>query len=158
MTKATRDTTKLNFITDQGSTRATVRCACLAWRLDDRLDLPRTGSVARSAGVVAEPTAAAAAPMPAAVLVSPLERRKFRAGDDGGTGAGPGVSQANAAAETVPGGGSVADGAVGDSPGADGSVVDAAWSGVLLLNDPGYGSARADAPLAREPSGDSSPS
>src|ERR1700734_2661378 len=35
MTKATRDTTKLNFITDQGSTRATVRCACRAFRLDD---------------------------------------------------------------------------------------------------------------------------
>src|SRR5437588_490524 len=32
MTKATRETTKLNFITDQGSTRATVRCACLAER------------------------------------------------------------------------------------------------------------------------------
>src|SRR5260370_3614488 len=34
MTKATRETTKLNFITDQGSTRAMVRCACRAERLD----------------------------------------------------------------------------------------------------------------------------
>ena len=32
MTKATSETTKLNFITDQGSIRATVRCACLAVR------------------------------------------------------------------------------------------------------------------------------
>src|SRR5262249_60185462 len=32
MTKATSETTKLNFITDQGSTRATVRCACRAIR------------------------------------------------------------------------------------------------------------------------------
>src|SRR6478736_6459400 len=32
MTTATSETTKLNFITDQGSTRATVRCACRAVR------------------------------------------------------------------------------------------------------------------------------
>ena len=34
MTKATSETTKLNFITDQGSTRAMVRCACRAERFD----------------------------------------------------------------------------------------------------------------------------
>jgi hypothetical protein len=75
MTKATRDTTKLNFITDQGSTRATVRCACLAWRLDDRfVGLPRAGSAARLV-VAAEPTVAVAAPAAAAVFASALERR-----------------------------------------------------------------------------------
>src|ERR1700735_18144 len=39
MTKATSDTTKLNFITDQGSMRATVRCACRAERASAFLSL-----------------------------------------------------------------------------------------------------------------------
>src|SRR5580692_10307030 len=124
MTKATRDTTKLNFITDQGSTRATVRCACRALRFDDFFFGPLRGGAPVGAippippipgPVGAVPVAAVS---PVAVLPGPgpvvpgvrdvialftfvPARRKVRAGDDGEVGGGSGISQANAAGETV---------------------------------------------------------
>jgi hypothetical protein len=57
-----------------------------------------------------------------------LERRKFRAGDDGEVGAGSGASQANAAAETAAAAGSVP----GDTPSADGGP---AAAPNMLLSD-----------------------
>src|SRR5690242_15115063 len=105
MTKATSETTKLNFITDQGSTRATVRCACRAVRFrcaPDAFD--------------AEPRGGASPFLPAESLLSPPDedpvfgagefladvpdRRNVRAGDDGECGGGSGISHANAAGET----------------------------------------------------------
>ena len=76
MTKATRDITKLNFITDQGSTRATVRCACRTGRCADFFrDVLRAGSAAWPAVAAASPAVAADAEGVAVVL--PLERRKL---------------------------------------------------------------------------------
>src|SRR5580693_9070287 len=64
MTKATRDTTKLNFITDQGSTRATVRCACRAVRLDDFFLGPAFLGTLRGEVFRSSPTAVLPAPAP----------------------------------------------------------------------------------------------
>jgi hypothetical protein len=125
MTNATSDTTKLNFITDHGSTRATVRCACLA---DERLGAVccgrlRTWLAASPEAVLPEPALAVLPGFTGAVfpefgdpilpgfagagpgarfafaLVSDL--RKARAGDDRDSGGGSGISQANAAGGTV---------------------------------------------------------
>src|SRR5437660_6017861 len=102
MTKATSDTTKLNFITDQGSTRATVRCACRAVRLvcgpGAFFAAPRA---AAGLSAVAWPApgddpALGAEGFPA---VAP-ERRNVRAGDDDECDGGSGISHANAAGET----------------------------------------------------------
>src|SRR5580658_7351640 len=114
MTKATRDTTKLNFITDQGSTRATVRCACRALRFDDAFFGPaffgpaffgplHGGAFGSSSGVVspAPGPVTPGAPEAIAFLEFVPALRKFRAGDDGELGGGSGISQANAAGETV---------------------------------------------------------
>src|SRR5580658_9048607 len=120
MTKATRETTKLNFITDQGSTRAMVRWACRAERLDDGLGRALGPDRARAAG----PGPACALPGPTLTvgvrglvefLAFALERRKFRAGDDGEVGAGSGAFHTNAAAET--------DGSASAGWGGDGSPV-----------------------------------
>src|SRR5215831_315986 len=112
MTKATSETTKLNFITDQGSTRATVRCACRAVRFGGVPDAfcavaPRTApgfspavGLPRPAGV---PSCGAGGFWP----VVP-DRRNVRAGDDRESGGGSGISHANAAGET--GGGSAGPG------------------------------------------------
>src|SRR5580704_2296274 len=76
MTKATRDTTKLNFITDQGSTRATVRCACRALRLDDAFFGRLRGGVPADTGPPIPPippTPVPPTPVPATpVLVAAL--------------------------------------------------------------------------------------
>src|SRR6516225_5012824 len=88
MTKATRETTKLNFITDQGSTRAMVRCACRAVRFDCAFCVFCFCVPLRT--VTGLEAAAAAAP----------DRRNARAGDDGEWGGGSGISHANAAGET----------------------------------------------------------
>ena len=89
MTKATSETTKLNFITDQGSTRATVRCACRA----ERFDFPfraefriMTGpSLAAVLPASALPGWRARQPPGAAEPVADVpDRRNVRAGDDGG--------------------------------------------------------------------------
>src|SRR6266568_514960 len=114
MTKATRETTKLNFITDQGSTRAMVRCACRADRFACAFcaaaraaagpspaaalsGAALSGAVVPRAGAEPEVDAAlrAAGPLP----VKP-DRRNVRAGDDGEFGGGSGISHANAAGET----------------------------------------------------------
>src|SRR5580698_4618560 len=73
MTKATRDTTKLNFITDQGSTRATVRCACRAVRLDDFFLGPAFLGTLRGEVFRSSPTAVLPAPAP--VISGARERR-----------------------------------------------------------------------------------
>src|SRR6516162_1643983 len=104
MTNATRDITKLNFITDQGSIRATVRCACRAGRCAARFrGAPLAGAAGRPATGSAGLAAAAGADGAAAPCASALERRKFRAGDDGEVGGASDAAQANAAAETVAG-------------------------------------------------------
>src|SRR5580704_11412998 len=100
ITNATRDTTKLNFITDQGSTRAMVRWACRDERFDDALcRVPPGGSPAGEAFAGATLTGGVRGG--AEVLAVVLERRKFRAGEDGEVGSGSGVSHTNEAAETV---------------------------------------------------------
>src|SRR5258708_10843725 len=104
MTKATSETTKLNFITDQGSTRATVRCACRAVRLCCVLD----GLCAAARGAawllpsVALPSPPRGTPVlgAGAFLAAVPDRRNVRAGDDGECGGGSGISHANAAGET----------------------------------------------------------
>src|SRR6266700_3919842 len=104
MTKATSDTTKLNFITDQGSTRATVRCACRAMRLDCAFCVLSAGAGLAAAAVVvpgpADGEALGAGWLFAAGLfVVVPDRKNARAGDDGDWGGGSGISQANAAGE-----------------------------------------------------------
>ena len=107
MTKATRETTKLNFITDQGSTRATVRCACRAERLAiPSAARPGRRRARRGRAGLGRAGADAAAPSGAAGAFA----RRSSAGSSGpGTTArwarGSGGSQTNAAAETVPGSG-----------------------------------------------------
>jgi hypothetical protein len=119
MTKATRETTKLNFITDQGSTRATVRWA---WRRADRFDCafrpplrivtgPSPVAVlaaawpgladesALGAATAAAVAAAAAAVAAAGSLVAEPDRRNVRAGEDRESGGGSGISHANAAGD-----------------------------------------------------------
>src|SRR5271165_2181902 len=124
MTKATSETTKLNFITDQGSTRATVRWACRALRFDfpfcgafrivtgpsPAVVLPAPVlarlAVAALAGLAAEAAVAEAEAAVTAAASFPVvpDRRKDRAGDDGesggGSGGGSGISHANAADDT----------------------------------------------------------
>src|SRR5580692_964413 len=100
ITNATRDTTKLNFITDQGSTRAMVRWACRDERFNDALGRVPAGDA--SAGeAFAGVTLTGGVRGGAEVLAVVLERRKFRAGEDGEVGSGSGVSHTNEAAETV---------------------------------------------------------
>src|SRR5580692_3845689 len=117
ITNATRDTTKLNFITDQGSTRAMVRWACR----DERFDaLGRVLACDAPAGeAFAGATLTGGVRGGADVLAVVLERRKFRAGEDGEVGSGSGVSHANEAAETV---GSEAGDAAGAGAGSERSV------------------------------------
>src|SRR6266576_7114863 len=103
MTKATSETTKLNFITDQGSTRATVRCACRAVRFGCAA-VALAAAPRNAAGL-----SAAALPLPPGsgpvvgggdFLADVPDRRNVRAGDDGECAGGSGISHANAAAET----------------------------------------------------------
>src|SRR5215472_10361391 len=99
MTKATSETMKLNFITDQGSTRATVRCACRAVRFGcatDAFGAPPRALPGRSPAVGLPGPASGAGGSLAAVP----DRRNVRAGDDGDCGGGSGISHANAAGET----------------------------------------------------------
>jgi len=103
MTKAISDTRKLNFITDQGSTRATVRCACRAERFGGPLGWPEDGA----AGLDAPDLTAAAGLRDAAEARTALARRKLRAADDAEGDEDSGESQANAAADTASGPGDV---------------------------------------------------
>jgi len=107
MTNATRDTTKLNFITDQGSTRAMVRWACRAERLADLFGRASRVSAAPDAAApaVAGPTLTGGVFGGAWAFALELERRKLRAGDVGEVGAGSGGSHTKAAAETLLGSG-----------------------------------------------------
>jgi hypothetical protein len=102
MTKAISDTRKLNFITDQGSTRATVRCACRAERFGGPLGWPEDGAAWLDA-----PDLTAAAGLRDAEALKALARRKLRAVDDAGVDEDSGESQANAAADTASGPGDV---------------------------------------------------
>src|SRR5256884_7020312 len=104
MTKATSETTKLNFITDQGSTRATVRCPCRAVRFSCFPDafcaaawlLP---AVALPSPPGDDPVLGAAVLGADEFLAAVPDRRNVRAGDDGECGGGSGISHANAAGE-----------------------------------------------------------
>ncbi len=114
MTKATSETTKLNFITDQGSIRAMVRCACLA----ERFDCPFFCGFCGAIRIVTGPSPASVLSglvLPGLVLpgladeaawgaAEPFpvvpDRRNVRAGDDGELGGGSGISHANAAGDT----------------------------------------------------------
>ena len=123
MTKATSETTKLNFITDQGSTRATVRCACRAVRFSCAAGAffagPRGGAWLLPA--VSLPSPADDDPVFGAgeFLADVPDRRNVRAGDDGECGGGSGISHANAAGETD-GGSACAGRLPADVGGADG--------------------------------------
>src|SRR5215813_9758478 len=103
MTKATSETTKLNFITDHGSTRATVRCACRAVRFGGAVVIlgaaPRDAA-GRSAAAV--PLLPGNGPVTGGgdFLADVPDRRNARAGDDGECVGGSGISHANAAGET----------------------------------------------------------
>src|ERR1039457_1860169 len=111
MTKATSDTMKLNFITDQGSTRATVRCACRAERFDAAFFWALRDAAGASPEAVFPGLTAASGVLEAAWLFAVVPaRRNDRAGEDGECGGGSGMSQANAAGETI--GASELDGAV----------------------------------------------
>src|SRR5580658_73229 len=106
ITKATRDTTKLNFITDHGSTLAMVRCACRT----ERLPAAFGGTLRTVAGIGVGAGCCGLAAVTTGLAGSggftfPADRRKVRAGDDGEVGGGSGVSQVNAAAETAGGSG-----------------------------------------------------
>jgi hypothetical protein len=103
MTKAIRDNRKLNFITDQGSTRATVRCACRAERFGGPLGWPEGGA----AWLDAPDLTAAAGLRDAAEALTAPARRKLRAADDAEGDEDSGESQANAAADTASGPGDV---------------------------------------------------
>jgi hypothetical protein len=98
MTKAISDTRKLNFITDQGSTRATVRCACRAERFGGPLGWPDG-----AAWLVEPDLTAAAGRRDAAEALAALDRRKLRAAEDAEVDEDSGESQANAAADTASG-------------------------------------------------------
>ena len=78
-----------------------VRWACLAERFDDPLRRASAAGGAPAAEAVAGPTLTGGVRGGAEVLAFALERRKFRAGDDGEVGTGSGVSHTNEAAETV---------------------------------------------------------
>src|SRR5947207_1585332 len=102
MTKATSETTKLNFITDQGSTRATVRCACRAVRFGGVA--VTFGAAPRDAAALSAAGLALPGSGPAVgggdLLADVPDRRNARAGDDGECAGGSGISHANAAGET----------------------------------------------------------
>jgi hypothetical protein len=68
----------------------------------------------------------------AEALALPLERRKFRTGEDGDVGGGSGASQVNAAAETVGVEGSGADDGADEAS----SVVDVGRNSGLSIGDP----------------------
>jgi hypothetical protein len=151
MTNATTETTKLNFITDQGSTRAMVRCACRADRFDfafcalleaEAVTWPAAvwpGLADEAAIVGAAGVLGAAGRLP----VVPA-RRKVRAGDDRELGGGSGISHAKAAGETDGGSadaGGVLDGGRPDSddgrPGGmvpEGAVGDGSPSGLAAYS------------------------
>ena len=102
---------KLNFITDQGSTRATVRCACRAERFDAAFFWALRDAAGASPEAVFPGLTAASGVLEAAWLFAVVPaRRNDRAGEDGEFGGGSGMSQANAAGETI--GASELDGAV----------------------------------------------
>src|SRR5690349_14184552 len=104
MTKATSETTKLNFITDQGSTRATVRCACRAVRFSCAADAfcpgPRGEAWLLPAVSLLSPPDEDPVFGAGEFLADVPDRRNVRAGDDGECGGGSGISHANAAGET----------------------------------------------------------
>ncbi len=103
MTKATSDTTKLNFITDQGSSRATVRCACRAVRFGCfavALGFAPRDAARLSAAALSVPPDGGAALSGGGLLPDVPDRRNVRAGDDGECAGGSGISHANAAGET----------------------------------------------------------
>src|SRR5262245_22317668 len=111
MTKATSETMKLNFITDQGSTRATVRCACRAIRFGcatAAFDAAPRALPARSPAAGLPGPASGPAGGADGFWAAVPDRRNVRAGDDGDCGGGSGISHANAAGETD--GGSVGAG------------------------------------------------
>src|SRR6476469_11203968 len=103
MQKATSETTKLNFITDQGSTRATVRCACRAVRFGGAAvalcAAPRDAAGLSVAALLLPPSGG---PVVGGgeFLADVPDRRNARAGDDGECAGGSGISHANAAGET----------------------------------------------------------
>src|SRR5258705_13760406 len=105
MTKATSETTKLNFITDQGSTRATVRCACRAVRFSCAPDAfcpePRGGAWLLPAVSLPSPPDDDPVFGAGEFLADVPDRRNVRAGDDGERGGGSRISHANAAGETA---------------------------------------------------------
>jgi hypothetical protein len=93
---------KLNFITDQGSTRATVRCACRAERFDAAFFWALRDAAGASPEAVFPGLTAASGVLEAAWLFAVVPaRRNDRAGEDGEFGGGSGMSQANAAGETI---------------------------------------------------------
>src|SRR6201987_2516594 len=102
MTKATSETTKLNFITDQGSTRATVRCAWRAVRFGGAAvtlcAAPRDAAGLSSAALPLPPGSGSVTGG-GEFLADVPDRRNARAGDDGECAGGSGISHANAAGE-----------------------------------------------------------
>jgi len=127
MTKATSETTKLNFITDQGSTRATVRWACRAVRFDFPFRdvfrivtgpalaavLPASVLPGLAGGPALDGAALDGAALGAAELFADVpDRRNVRAGDDGESAGGSDISHANAAAETDGGSAGASGGAL----------------------------------------------
>src|SRR5271165_2296664 len=120
MTKATSETTKLNFITDQGSTRATVKCACRAVRFDFpfraefRITTGPSPTAVLPASALPE-LAGEAASGAAEPFADVPDRTNVRAGDDDSAGA-SGISHANAAGETDCAGGTLDDGRPEDAP------------------------------------------
>src|ERR1039457_1590232 len=115
MTKATSDTMKLNFITDQGSTRATVRCACRAERFDAAFFWALRDAAGASPEAAFPGPTAASGVLEAAWLCGVVPAgRNDRAGGDGEFGGGSGMSQANAAGETIGASETVLEAGVGD--------------------------------------------
>jgi hypothetical protein len=92
---------KLTFITDQGSTLATVRCACRAERLEAFFWALRDATGGSPGAALPALTVAGGPGAAAGVLVLVPDRRKDRAGDEGEFGGRSGMSQAKAAGETV---------------------------------------------------------
>src|ERR1700755_1442921 len=99
MTKATSETTKLNFITDQGSTRATVRCACRAVRFGGAVALCAAPRDAAGLSAAALPLPPGSGPVVGGgdFLADVPDRRNARAGDDGECGGGMGISHPSCA-------------------------------------------------------------
>src|SRR5437016_899785 len=157
MTNATTETTKLNFITDQGSTRAMVRCAdrfdcffCAALRA-----VAGPWPAAVWAGLADEGAVLGAADVLGAAGRLPVmpARRKVRAGDDDELGGGSGICHANAAGDTGGGsagaggvlddglrGGMVPEGAVGDGSSTGALAACSAGSAAVRFSGSGSGS------------------